>query len=214
MFETQRWCNGVDHVCAECAIPSDGYEHMQFTLAEANLPSLRIPHHVQGGVRQVAPWHWTSLRITPDVDDEYFMRTVPELGARLADHVVVSQFSHGLNSCALTWRMTVGPLAMVLQHHRGIVGRTEESENEVREFFGQANRLVETADLNRRALGPAHTDPWIRPVVLVASPHRQIFKCWVWVDDLRRHLPLKIGHHKWGKVASAVAAAVPLGPSK
>jgi hypothetical protein len=99
--------------------PGAGYEDMDATLHDAQLPHPPIPAAFKAELVRRGPWVWATRPIVPE-RMYLFREYVDEASVGIVDdYLAVSHAGHGVNSYGLNYHLVYGPVALFTQNGWG-----------------------------------------------------------------------------------------------
>lgn len=124
----------------EGPLRGEAMEDLASTFRRAGLGVPWLPESYLPLFRRDRNWAWTT-EIEPDYMEDYLFKT--SLDGPLPDHVTIAHAGHGINSYALTWRMAIGPLALMVQTlWGGAIGDSSRDVGAQAELFHRVSRVV------------------------------------------------------------------------
>jgi len=126
------------------AVETPVHGHAQHDLSSkfmaAGLSVPCIPEAYRPFFRLDRNWAWTTEN-EPNYWDDYMFNT--NLDGPLPDHATIAHEGHGISSYALTWRMAIGPLALIVQTSwGGAYGDPSRDVGKQAELFHRVSRVV------------------------------------------------------------------------
>lgn len=108
--------------------------------AAAGLGVPWIPESYRPHLQTARKWAWTT-ESDPDYMRDYLMET--DLSGPLPDLVTIGHAGHGINSYALTWRVSIGPVSIMAQAGwGGAIGDASRSVGRQAELFHRVSEVV------------------------------------------------------------------------
>lgn len=192
------------------ALATHGFADLVCSFGRAGLAAPRIPTALVPRLRLLDEWRWSTLAEgqQPSRIADYLM-DAKWLTTAVPDHVTVSHGGHGINSYALTWRMAIGPVALMVQGAWGGWSGGPAEIGHLAELFAQVARVLRRLD--ERGIGSAD-GPRRRSVVIEWSTLRGIARCRRFDARTGRLVEVALDDDDpWNDIAELVGTA-PLNP--
>lgn len=99
-----------------------------------------LPPSYRAHLRRIRSWGWTT-EVDPDLDADYLFQT--DVSGPVGDHATIGHAGHGISSYALTWRIAIGPVAIMAQAGwGGAIGDQSRSVGQQAEIFHRVSQVV------------------------------------------------------------------------